>query len=116
MKKSLFTSFIQRVLLMVLGVGLYAGNVYGQAGNTYGFAASSGATFTPIVGGTSVTSILSDDAQSTALPLNFSFNFGGTAYTSVVMGSNGYVSFNTAGAPTTTQMRGNDFSSTNTAP
>lgn len=63
--------------------------------STYGFAASSG-TFTPISGGTTVSSIKTDDAVSGALPIGFTFNYGGTNYTNVYASSNGFLSFNTS--------------------
>lgn len=45
----------------------------------------------------------SDDGLSAALPLGFSFNFYGTAFTSVKVGSNGYLSFTTTNTAYTNQ-------------
>jgi len=61
----------------------------------YGFAASSG-TFSPLSGGTVVSSLLADDAISAAIPIGFGFNFSGNSYSNVYASSNGFLSFNSA--------------------
>ncbi|HRV53522.1 MAG TPA: hypothetical protein P5162_10585, partial [Bacteroidia bacterium] len=76
-------------------VQLNATPSYPQNVESYNFTASSG-TFTPLVGGTVVSSIQADDAASAALPLGFSFSFGGTNYTQVYASSNGMLSFSAA--------------------
>ena len=63
--------------------------------DTYTFAPSTGA-FTPLVGGTNVSTIQTDDALSGTLPLGFSFVFDGTVYSSCKVSSNGWLTFNTA--------------------
>ncbi len=47
----------------------------------------------PISGGTRVSSIEVDDAITSAIPIGFSFNFGGVLYDSFYMSSNGFISF-----------------------
>lgn len=61
---------------------------------TYNFAASAG-NFTPLVGGTTIPSIQSDDNLSSAkIPLGFTFYFKGVPFTEVTPSSNGLLSFN----------------------
>ena len=66
-----------------------------QTASTYSFAAISG-TYTYLSGGTSVSSILDDDATSAAIPIGFTFNYCGTGYTQLKACSNGWLTFNTA--------------------
>ena len=47
----------------------------------------------PISGGTRLFSIEADDAITSAIPIGFSFNFGGVLYDSFYMSSNGFISF-----------------------
>jgi hypothetical protein len=70
-----------------------------QTVDTYSFAASTG-TYTPLVGGTPVTTLLADDALSGAITLPFSFVFDGTAYTSCKVSSNGWLTFNASASGT----------------
>jgi len=58
---------------------------------TPGYALLSGATSVPS----------GDDVISTALPIGFTFNFGGTNFTQFKMNSNGWMTFNTAVTSTT---------------
>ncbi len=67
------------------------------------FTPSSG-TYNPLVGGTNVADIQTDDAASVALPIGFSFNFGGTAYTQFFASSNGYLTFGSANASLTNDL------------
>ncbi len=73
----------------------------------YSFSASS-SPFTPIVGGTpvstttSVADFLGDTKTSVAIPLGFTFNYLGVGYTSVKAMSDGYISFNSAATSTLT--------------
>ncbi|MBC7697751.1 MAG: hypothetical protein H7Z70_05220 [Bacteroidia bacterium] len=46
--------------------------------------------------GTNVTPALTDDSVSGNIPIGFTFNYGGTNYTQVVAGSNGWVFFGTS--------------------
>ncbi len=74
---------------------------------TYSFSASSG-TFNALVGGipvsttTSVADFLGDTKTSVVIPLGFTFNYLGAAYTSVKAMSDGYISFNPAATSTLT--------------
>jgi GEVED domain/Fibronectin type III domain/Secretion system C-terminal sorting domain/Bacterial Ig-like domain (group 2) len=63
----------------------------------YQVLASSG-TFTPITGGTSTSlAATADDSLSSAFPIGFTFNYGGTNYTTIRVNSNGLLTFNTTG-------------------
>ena len=80
---------------LLLAGALWLGSAPAQAQvDTYQFAASTG-TFTPLVGGTPVTSIQGDDVLSATLPLSFTFVFDGTPYTQCRVSSNGWLTFNT---------------------
>lgn len=61
--------------------------------NLYNFTAATTNVFQPLTSGTSVSSVQVDDAISTALPIGFNFNFGGTVYSNFYMSSNGFISF-----------------------
>lgn len=50
-------------------------------------------TYTNLTGGTTVPSVQVDDAISVALPIGFSYNFGGSSYDKFYMSSNGFISF-----------------------
>jgi hypothetical protein len=58
----------------------------------YTFTATSG-TFTPLSGGTAVSSVVSDEGYSGALPIGFDFWYMGMRYTNVYAGANGWLSF-----------------------
>ncbi|GAA4356212.1 hypothetical protein GCM10023185_19790 [Hymenobacter saemangeumensis] len=80
--------------LLLLG-SLLLGSQAAQAQvDTYQFAASSG-TFTPLVGGTTVASIQTDDNLSAVLALPFPFTFDGAVHTQFMVSSNGWLTFNT---------------------
>jgi hypothetical protein len=68
---------------------------FGQTAASYGFSATAG-TYTYLSGGTSVTSILTDDGTSAAIPIGFTFNYCGTGYTQLLACSNGWLTFNTS--------------------
>lgn len=85
---------------LVLLLGLWTTNSIAQIGS-YTFANTT-AAYSTIVGGpgtAAVTLSSMDDAISATQTLPFSFNFGGTAYTTFRINSNGWVGF---GAPTST--------------
>ena len=82
-----------------------------QAVNTYSFSAFSG-NFIPIVGGTSAAGVLADDANSTAIPIGFTFTYAGLPYTSVTANSNGYLTLNAAPTSDGGVMRTNNFGAT----
>jgi hypothetical protein len=69
--------------------------------NTYAFSAST-STFTPLTGATVITGGNADTYFSGALPIGFSFNYNGTAYSNFYFSSNGFISFTaTIGSATT---------------
>jgi hypothetical protein len=63
----------------------------------YDFTASAG-TFTPIAGATNLDAVEADDALSITIPIGFSFNYFGSAYTQLKVSSNGVLAID----PTTT--------------
>jgi hypothetical protein len=81
--------------MISLGIGLSAQtNIAG-----YSFARSTGATYTPITGGTVFTSGTYDDSVSPAVTLSSPFPFGGTTVTTCYISTNGFITF--GGAPQT---------------
>lgn len=50
-------------------------------------------TYNNLSGGTTVPSVQVDDAISLALPIGFSYNYGGSRYDKFYMSSNGFISF-----------------------
>ncbi|WP_307460493.1 fibronectin type III domain-containing protein [Chryseobacterium sp. SORGH_AS_0447] len=90
MKKFLLTG------VMALGVGLSAQtNIAG-----YSFAKSTGATYTPITGGTVFASGTYDNTVSSAITLSSPFPFGETTVTTCYISTNGFITF--GAAPSTT--------------
>ncbi len=58
-------------------------------------------TFTPLVGPTATSlSLTADDANSTAFPIGFDFEFNGVIYTQLRANSNGLLTFNATGTST----------------
>ncbi|MFP5437433.1 MAG: T9SS sorting signal type C domain-containing protein [Bacteroidia bacterium] len=80
--------------------------------STYSFTPTTG-TYTQVsAAATQLTSVQADTAISTAQPIGFTFNYGGTNYTQFKMSSNGFISFNTSG---TDAITGNNLSTANAA-
>lgn len=79
--------------------------------SSYQFNAVSG-TYTPLVGGVDVDIIEADDTYSSSISLPFTFTFNGTGYTSVIVSSNGWMSFNPSVTNSTT---GNNLSTSATS-
>ncbi|SFC55749.1 Fibronectin type III domain-containing protein, partial [Flexibacter flexilis DSM 6793] len=94
------------VVAVLASVVLSPTRTWGQVSG-YSFAASAG-TFTPISGGTNVTTstsaadFLGDFKTSTSIPIGFTFTFNGVNYTNVIAASDGFVSFNTSATTTST--------------
>lgn len=65
--------------------------------SSYDFTAVSG-TFTEITGGTAISDIEVDEGVSDPLPIGFSFEYCGLSYTTFVVSSNGWLSFDYAGS------------------
>jgi hypothetical protein len=61
----------------------------------YPFSSASG-NYTELSGATAVTAVQVDDGRSASLPIGFSFPFCGANYTTVIAGSNGWLTFKTA--------------------
>ena len=81
-------------VLLFLVVTRAAAQVPGTAAG-YVFSSSSG-SYTPITGGTAVSSILGDDVNSASLPIGFTFPFAGGTYTTLTANSNGWLSLSNA--------------------
>jgi hypothetical protein len=79
---------IQRALYVILTFLLIGTNVNASV-SAYSFTSTSG-TYTPI-SGTTFLSGTWDDASSSLLSLPFTFTYNGTAYTSVGINSNGFI-------------------------
>jgi hypothetical protein len=71
----------------------------------YTFSKSTGATYTPITGGTKLfptgTNTTYDNEVSTAITLSSPFNYGGVAVTTVYVSANGFITFGAAPSGTT---------------
>jgi len=87
MSKKILRSCLSLCLFYVFLFAAHNGQAQG-----YTFTASSG-TFTPLTGATTISSIQGDDVLSASVPIGFSFNYFGTAYTALKVSSNGFVSF-----------------------
>ncbi|MCC2548959.1 fibronectin type III domain-containing protein, partial [Hymenobacter sp. BT175] len=87
---------------------LALGTVQAQV-DDYTFTPLTGA-YTPITGGTNVSSIQVDDAISAPIPLGFTFVFDGTPYTSVKANSNGTLVFNQTSSPVGFELYSNGLS------
>ncbi|WP_206986162.1 fibronectin type III domain-containing protein [Hymenobacter telluris] len=70
--------------------------------DTYQFAASQGTYAALPATATPVSTILSDDAISGAVPIGFSFSLDGLPYTTVQASSNGFLSFNSSASSSLT--------------
>ncbi len=97
------TSATPGVVCAGSNVQLGATPAYPQSVSSYVFTASSG-TFTPLSGGIAVSTIQTDDAASPAIPLGFSFSYGGATYTQVYASSNGILSFGAANSSLTNNL------------
>jgi hypothetical protein len=88
---------IRRGVAVLAGLFLSASDVQAQSVPSYAFSQALG-TYTPITAGTVVatTSTSADglDAEVfTGLPIGFTFQFGGTGYTTFSLSSNGFITF-----------------------
>lgn len=83
----LFAIFFTILLLIV--------STFDLRGQGYNFS-SSVSSFTPLVGGTAVDAIESDDQLSGIIDLGFTFNYFGNNHTQIKASSNGFVTFNTS--------------------
>lgn len=83
---------VRRLLILASLSALPLLEAQAQSASSYQLTPSAG-TFTPLVGGTSVPTILRDDAVSGSLPIGFSFSFGGVSYPSFQASSNGLLGF-----------------------
>ena len=63
--------------------------------NTYTLTSTSG-SFTPLVGGTTITGGNADSYFSGVLPIGFNFNYNGTSYSNFYFSSNGFISLSAA--------------------
>lgn len=90
-----FANFLKSALVLSLMLGGYSQSVKAQTASLYTFAASS-STFSYLSGGTTISTISSDDATSSAINIGFTFNYCGTGYTQLKACSNGWLTFNTS--------------------
>ncbi len=89
---------------------LFASRTMAQVANNYNVTPSSG-TYTALTAGTTIPSILTDDAISGGISLGFNYVFNGVTYTNVYISSNGFLSFNSsAGSEYLNDLASNTFS------
>ena len=97
------------ISVFIISISLIA---HSQVSN-YAFTTATG-TFTPITGGTAVATttsaanFLGDGRTSVSIPIGFAFSFDNVDYTSVIAGSDGFISFN----PSATNTLTNNLSTT----
>ena len=77
--------------------------------STYQFTSTTG-TYTPVSSSATSVAVLADSAFSAALPIGFTFNYGGNNYTQFKMTSDGFITLNTA---QTSTISGNNLSTAN---
>ncbi|MEO7976143.1 LamG-like jellyroll fold domain-containing protein [Flavobacterium sp.] len=89
---------MKKLLLITFGAFLTSVSSFAQSVNNYNFTAVQG-NYIPLTGvpGVTDTSLgaTADDEISTAIALPFTFTFAGTAYNSIKVSSNGWLSFAT---------------------
>lgn len=101
---------MKKITLLLALMMLAIAGTYAQSASTYAFSSSMG-TFTENSGAaTTIAGVRADTFISTAQNIGFTFVYEGVNYTQFKMGSNGFISLNTAGTATLTT---NDFSSAN---
>ncbi|MER3470004.1 MAG: hypothetical protein C4330_01385 [Chitinophagaceae bacterium] len=83
--------FYARIFTLFVFV-IAAAVVNAQTVSQYVFSQSNG-TYTPITGGTVISSSATDDDNSYAVTLPFPFTFAGVSYTQVYVNTNGFLSF-----------------------
>jgi hypothetical protein len=74
--------------------------------SSYSFAASSG-TYTPLTGGTNSTAT-GDDGTQTSIPLGFTFNYNGAAFTTFGISTNGTIQLGTTATSWTNSLATNN--------
>ena len=80
--------------LMLAGLGMWPLLGQGQVSTTYGFIATSG-SYTAVSGGTTIGSLVANDALSTATAIGFNFVYDGVTYGQFRASSNGWLSLGT---------------------
>ncbi|GEP52134.1 hypothetical protein FNO01nite_28060 [Flavobacterium noncentrifugens] len=81
-------------LLLVFAFTLSGGSIYAQTNiANYVFTSATGATYSPITGGTVFATAGYDDAVSGAITLGTAFPFGGGSITTCYINTNGYITF-----------------------
>jgi len=102
---------MKKLLLLPIGIFIASISCFGQSANNYTFTAVQG-NYVPLTGvsGVNDTSIAAtaDDEISNAITLPFAFTFAGTAYSSIQVSANGWLSFTSA-----TSADSNDNTQTN---
>lgn len=89
---------MKKTLLITFGLFVASLSSFGQSANNYTFTAVQG-NYIPLTGVPGVTNTslaaTAENGVSTAIPLPFAFTFGGTAYSSIQVSANGWLSFAT---------------------
>lgn len=87
---------MKKLLLVTFGILISSMSCFAQSANNYTFTAVQG-NYIPLTGVPGVTDTTipatAEDGISTAITLPFAFTFAGTAYTSIQVSANGWLSF-----------------------
>ena len=100
---------MKKITLLLTFLVAFGYSTYAQV-SSYTFTQNSGTYTENSAGATAVAGALADSYMSDALPIGFTFNYDGNAYTQFKMSSNGVISFNMTG---TLNLTTNDLSSAN---
>ena len=100
---------MKKITLLLTFLVAFGYSTYAQVSG-YTFTQNSGTYTENSAGATAVAGALADSYMSDALPIGFTFNYDGNAYTQFKMSSNGVISFNMTG---TSNLTLNDLSSAN---
>lgn len=90
-RSSLNPNYYCTALLMLFFLLLSSNNLFAQGVNTYGFVAGTGESLDPMTSSTQLVAASSDDGNSTATAIGFSFTYAGTAYTQFSASANGFM-------------------------
>ncbi len=101
---------MKTIIKLTMLLIILTGSAQAQLSN-YCFTATTG-TYAYLSGSTALNGIEADDANSTGVPIGFTFTYMGTSYTVASVSSNGWISF-TNGNPSAANSRNNAIATTN---
>ncbi|WP_298118815.1 GEVED domain-containing protein, partial [Flavobacterium sp.] len=95
------TSWLMSLCFVFVSLFMVSNSALAQTNiANYTFSSTTGATYTPITGGTVLFSGLYDNNVSTAITMGGTFPFGGSNFTTCFISANGYITFGAAPAGT----------------